>query len=77
MNKFFSFVEMAGDSTGQVTLVTGGYDHTIRLWQAHSGVCLRIMQHPDSVCYNLLFILLIYKLQNYTLILMSIKKYLT
>ncbi|KAJ8722213.1 hypothetical protein PYW08_004615 [Mythimna loreyi] len=31
-----------------VALVTGGYDHTIKLWQAHSGVCLRTMQHPDS-----------------------------
>ncbi|GBP33760.1 Target of rapamycin complex subunit lst8 [Eumeta japonica] len=34
--------------SGQVALVTGGYDHTIKLWQAHSGVCLRTMQHPDS-----------------------------
>ncbi|CAG9102873.1 unnamed protein product [Plutella xylostella] len=44
---------MAGDGTGgtagsHVALVTGGYDHTIKLWQAHSGVCLRTMQHPDS-----------------------------
>ncbi|CAH2250239.1 jg6916 [Pararge aegeria aegeria] len=43
---------MAGDgadsSGSQVALVTGGYDHTIKLWQAHSGVCLRTMQHPDS-----------------------------
>ncbi|XP_062525777.1 target of rapamycin complex subunit lst8 isoform X2 [Bombyx mori] len=44
---------MAGDTTAslggsQVALVTGGYDHTIKLWQAHSGVCLRTMQHPDS-----------------------------
>lgn len=46
---------MSGDGSGgvgggtQVALVTGGYDHTIKLWQAHSGVCLRTMQHPDSV----------------------------
>ncbi|KOB71970.1 putative G protein beta subunit-like protein [Operophtera brumata] len=43
---------MAGDGAAggsQVSLVTGGYDHTIKLWQAHSGVCLRTMQHPDSV----------------------------
>ncbi|KPI95660.1 Target of rapamycin complex subunit lst8 [Papilio xuthus] len=45
---------MSGDGSGgvgggtQVALVTGGYDHTIKLWQAHSGVCLRTMQHPDS-----------------------------
>lgn len=44
---------MSGDGSGgggsAVALVTGGYDHTIKLWQAHSGVCLRTMQHPDSV----------------------------
>lgn len=45
---------MTADSTNaaageQVIFVTGGYDHTIKLWQAHSGVCLRTMQHPDSV----------------------------
>lgn len=43
---------MSGDGPAggsQVALVTGGYDHTIKLWQAHSGVCLRTMQHPDSV----------------------------
>ncbi|XP_045498128.1 target of rapamycin complex subunit lst8 [Colias croceus] len=42
---------MSGDGIAggsQVVLVTGGYDHTIKLWQAHSGVCLRTMQHPDS-----------------------------
>lgn len=53
---------MAGEGTGgggsQVALVTGGYDHTIKLWQAHSGVCLRTMQHPDSVLYLLLYFLL-------------------
>lgn len=32
----------------QVILATGGYDHTIRFWQAHSGVCLRTVLHPDS-----------------------------
>lgn len=44
---------MAGENAGsQVALVTGGYDHTIKLWQAHSGVCLRTMQHPDSVRFT-------------------------
>lgn len=33
----------------QVILATGGYDYTIKLWQAHSGVCQRTMQHADSV----------------------------
>lgn len=38
-----------GDSTGDpVILATAGYDHTIRFWQAHSGICYRTVQHPDS-----------------------------
>ncbi|XP_014214450.1 target of rapamycin complex subunit lst8 [Copidosoma floridanum] len=32
----------------QVVLVTGGYDHTVKVWQAHTGICLRSMQHADS-----------------------------
>ncbi|CAG2119101.1 unnamed protein product, partial [Medioppia subpectinata] len=32
-----------------VILATGGYDHTIRFWSAHNGVCQRIVQHSDSV----------------------------
>ena len=32
-----------------VILATAGYDHTIRFWQAHSGICHRTVQHPDSV----------------------------
>lgn len=39
-------------STGQdalsVILVTAGYDHTIRFWEAWSGICSRTIQHPDS-----------------------------
>ncbi|XP_048575935.1 target of rapamycin complex subunit lst8 [Nematostella vectensis] len=38
-------------SNGQsepVLLATSGYDHTIRFWQAHSGICCRTVQHPDS-----------------------------
>ena len=31
-----------------VILATAGYDHTIRFWQAHSGICHRTVQHPDS-----------------------------
>ncbi|KAJ8872761.1 hypothetical protein PR048_026377 [Dryococelus australis] len=31
----------------QVILATGGYDHTIKLWQAHTGICQRTMQHTD------------------------------
>lgn len=36
----------------QLILVTAGYDHTIKLWEAHSGVCTRTIQHPDSVILN-------------------------
>lgn len=32
-----------------VILVTAGYDHTIRFWEALSGICSRTIQHPDSV----------------------------
>lgn len=31
-----------------VLLVTAGYDHTIRFWEAWSGICSRTIQHPDS-----------------------------
>lgn len=33
----------------QLLLATGGYDHTIKIWQAHTGNCNRTMQHNDSV----------------------------
>ncbi|WFD03357.1 TOR complex subunit lst8 [Malassezia obtusa] len=31
-----------------VILVTAGYDHTIRFWEAWSGVCSHTIQYPDS-----------------------------
>ena len=35
----------------QVVLATAGYDHTIRFWEATSGVCYRTLQYADSqVC---------------------------
>ncbi|KAI0208379.1 Target of rapamycin complex subunit lst8 [Lamellibrachia satsuma] len=38
-----------GNGSGDpVILATAGYDHTIRFWQAHSGICHRTVQHPDS-----------------------------
>ncbi|KAI5698838.1 hypothetical protein M8J75_012584 [Diaphorina citri] len=44
---------MMGETSGpspmdSVILATGGYDHTIKLWQAASGICTRTMQHADS-----------------------------
>jgi hypothetical protein len=47
---------MSSDVQGnsdQVILVTGGYDHTIKMWQAHTGVCQRTAQHTDSVSLTL------------------------
>lgn len=29
-------------------LLIAGYDHTIRFWEALSGICHRTIQHPDS-----------------------------
>lgn len=46
-------VQAAANSAAQqdalsVLLVTAGYDHTIRFWEAWSGICSRTIQHPDS-----------------------------
>ncbi|KAK0163102.1 hypothetical protein PV327_006811 [Microctonus hyperodae] len=38
-----------GGNSEQVILVTGGYDHTIKVWQAHTGICLRTLQHTVSI----------------------------
>ena len=32
----------------EVVLASAGYDHTIRFWEALSGICVRTIQHPDS-----------------------------
>lgn len=32
----------------EVILATAGYDHTIKFWQAHTGKCIRTLQHADS-----------------------------
>jgi len=39
---------MANGGGDPVILATAGYDHRIRFWQAHSGICNRTVQHPDS-----------------------------
>ncbi|KAI9882872.1 MAG: hypothetical protein M1823_005381 [Watsoniomyces obsoletus] len=36
------------DQNMSVILCTAGYDHTIRFWEALSGICSRTIQHPDS-----------------------------
>ncbi|KAG8225654.1 hypothetical protein J437_LFUL010339 [Ladona fulva] len=39
---------MTNETGDPVILATGGYDHTIKLWQAHIGVCTRTAPHTDS-----------------------------
>ena len=34
--------------TSSVVLATAGYDHSIRFWEATSGICYRTLQYPDS-----------------------------
>lgn len=36
------------NTTPSVILATAGYDHTIRFWEASSGVCYRTIQYPES-----------------------------
>ena len=31
-----------------ILIASAGYDHTIRFWEALSGICSRTIQHPDS-----------------------------
>jgi len=33
----------------ETVLATAGYDHTIKLWNISSALCLKTFQHPDSV----------------------------
>lgn len=44
------------NSNEQVILVTGGYDHTIKIWQPHTGVCQRTAEHTDSVIFTYIHI---------------------
>jgi len=41
---------------GQVVLATASYDGTIRLWEAHSGVCWKVISMQDKVQVNKLAI---------------------
>ncbi|KAI9206361.1 WD40-repeat-containing domain protein [Polychytrium aggregatum] len=36
------------NGAAEVVLASAGYDHTIRFWEALSGICLRTIPHPDS-----------------------------
>ncbi|KXS11860.1 WD40 repeat-like protein [Gonapodya prolifera JEL478] len=37
-----------GTAGGDVVLASAGYDHTIRFWEALSGLCVRTINYPDS-----------------------------
>ena len=47
-----SVMSALGASGDTVLLATASYDHTIRFWQAHSGICHRTVQHQDSVSFS-------------------------
>ena len=36
-------------SSAGFLLVTGGYDHTLKLWDVGTSDCLRSFDHPNSV----------------------------
>lgn len=38
-------LDLASDD--QIILASGGYDHTIRLWQTSSGLCQKTLQHSE------------------------------
>ena len=42
--------------TIEVILATAGYDHTIRFWEALSGICVRTIQHADSVLFLMIYV---------------------
>ena len=41
-----------GEMDQGIVLVTGGYDHSLKFWYPHDGVCYRTTPHPDSVSIN-------------------------
>ena len=45
----------AEPDVGSIVFATGGYDHSIKFWHPHDGVCYRTAQHPESVGYPTLF----------------------
>lgn len=51
----YRMAESTTSKNGDILLATGGYDHTIKLWQAHSGMCSKTLQHADSVSFNIMY----------------------
>ena len=48
-------LQPAEPDVGSIVFATGGYDHSIKFWHPHDGVCYRTAQHPESVSYPILF----------------------
>ncbi|XP_017768318.1 PREDICTED: target of rapamycin complex subunit lst8 [Nicrophorus vespilloides] len=40
--------EAGAIGSDQIIFATGGYDHTIKLWQTHTGNCQKTLQHAES-----------------------------
>jgi len=47
---------MPGEDVGEVILVTGGYDHAVKLWNANSGVTTQSYDHPNTVSFYVLIL---------------------
>ncbi|CAG8452348.1 4414_t:CDS:2 [Acaulospora colombiana] len=47
--QYYAQQQYQNQDSSSVILVTAGYDHTIRFWEALSGICSRTIQHPDSI----------------------------
>lgn len=41
--------ELPEEKNERIILATASYDHDIKLWQGHTGVCERTLQHPETV----------------------------
>ncbi|XP_020805032.1 protein LST8 homolog [Drosophila serrata] len=39
---------MGDQQQQQLILATGGYDHTIKVWQAHTGNCIKTMRFVEA-----------------------------
>lgn len=39
---------MVQTENSEPILATGGYDHTIKIWQPYSGTSIKTLQHTDS-----------------------------
>lgn len=39
---------MGDQQQQQLILATGGYDHTIKVWQAHTGNCIKTMRFVET-----------------------------